>query len=95
MDAPNPGGAGRIHIFQGGTPQDAAKTPNTVPPGPASATSLWDGPAAIAFSDGRQIGATLDRNGLRPARFIVTNDDLIVMSSEAGVLEFPEEQIVQ
>jgi glutamate synthase (NADPH/NADH) large chain len=55
----------------------------------------WDGPAAIAFSDGRQIGATLDRNGLRPARFIVTNDDLIVMSSEAGVLEFPEEQIVQ
>ena len=55
----------------------------------------WDGPAAIAFSDGRQIGATLDRNGLRPARFIVTHDDLIVMSSEAGVLEFPEEQIKQ
>jgi glutamate synthase (NADPH/NADH) large chain len=55
----------------------------------------WDGPAAIAFTDGRQIGATLDRNGLRPARFIVTSDDLIVMSSEAGVLEFPEEQIVQ
>ncbi|HEX4506147.1 MAG TPA: glutamate synthase large subunit, partial [Alphaproteobacteria bacterium] len=55
----------------------------------------WDGPAAIAFSDGRHIGATLDRNGLRPARFIVTHDDLIVMSSEAGVLEFPEEQIKQ
>jgi glutamate synthase (NADPH/NADH) large chain len=55
----------------------------------------WDGPAAIAFTDGRQIGATLDRNGLRPARFIVTKDDLIVMSSEAGVLEFPEDQIVQ
>src|SRR6201986_4857132 len=55
----------------------------------------WDGPAAIAFTDGRQIGATLDRNGLRPARFIVTSDDMIVMSSEAGVLEFPEEQIVQ
>jgi glutamate synthase (NADPH/NADH) large chain len=55
----------------------------------------WDGPAAIAFTDGRHIGATLDRNGLRPARFIVTTDDLIVMSSEAGVLEFPEEQIVQ
>ncbi len=55
----------------------------------------WDGPAAIAFTDGRHIGATLDRNGLRPARFIVTHDDLIVMSSEAGVLEFPEEQIVQ
>jgi glutamate synthase (NADPH/NADH) large chain len=55
----------------------------------------WDGPAAIAFTDGRHIGATLDRNGLRPARFIVTSDDIIVMSSEAGVLEFPEEQIVQ
>jgi len=55
----------------------------------------WDGPAAIAFTDGRQIGATLDRNGLRPARFIVTDDDLVVMSSEAGVLEFPEEKIVQ
>jgi glutamate synthase (NADPH/NADH) large chain len=55
----------------------------------------WDGPAAIAFTDGRHIGATLDRNGLRPARFIVTSDDVIVLSSEAGVLEFPEEQIVQ
>jgi glutamate synthase (NADPH/NADH) large chain len=55
----------------------------------------WDGPAAIAFTDGRAIGATLDRNGLRPARFIVTDDDLVVMSSEAGVLEFPEEKIVQ
>jgi len=55
----------------------------------------WDGPAAIAFTDGRQIGATLDRNGLRPARFIVTDDDLVVMASEAGVLEFPEESIVQ
>jgi glutamate synthase (NADPH/NADH) large chain len=55
----------------------------------------WDGPAAIAFTDGRHIGATLDRNGLRPARFIVTSDDLLVMSSEAGVLEFPEETIVR
>jgi glutamate synthase (NADPH/NADH) large chain len=55
----------------------------------------WDGPAAIAFTDGRQIGATLDRNGLRPARFFVTRDDLVVMSSEAGVLEFPDEQIVR
>src|SRR5579862_942943 len=55
----------------------------------------WDGPAAIAFTDGRHIGATLDRNGLRPARFIVTHDDLIVMSSEAGVLEFPEERITR
>ena len=55
----------------------------------------WDGPAAIAFTDGRHIGATLDRNGLRPARFIVTSDDLVVMASEAGVLEFPEEDIVR
>ena len=52
----------------------------------------WDGPAAIAFTDGRQIGATLDRNGLRPARFIVTDDDMVVMASETGVLPIPEEQ---
>ncbi|MFO1070309.1 MAG: glutamate synthase large subunit [Geminicoccaceae bacterium] len=55
----------------------------------------WDGPAAIAFTDGRQIGATLDRNGLRPARFIVTDDDRVVMASEAGVLPIPDEQIVR
>jgi glutamate synthase (NADPH/NADH) large chain len=55
----------------------------------------WDGPAAIAFTDGRQIGATLDRNGLRPARFIVTDDDLVIMASESGVLPIPEEKIVR
>ncbi len=55
----------------------------------------WDGPAAIAFTDGRQIGATLDRNGLRPARYIVTDDDLVVMASEAGVLPIPESHIVK
>ncbi len=55
----------------------------------------WDGPAALAFTDGRQIGATLDRNGLRPARFFVTDDDLLVMASEAGVLDVPEESIVR
>ncbi|MDT9599955.1 glutamate synthase large subunit [Sphingosinicella rhizophila] len=55
----------------------------------------WDGPAAIAFTDGRQIGATLDRNGLRPARFTVTDDDRIIMASESGVLPIPEENIVR
>ncbi|MEP7063193.1 MAG: glutamate synthase-related protein, partial [Betaproteobacteria bacterium] len=55
----------------------------------------WDGPAAMAFTDGRQIGATLDRNGLRPARFIVTDDDFIVMASEVGVLDIPERKIIK
>ena len=55
----------------------------------------WDGPAAMAFTDGRQIGATLDRNGLRPARYIVTDDDYIVMSSETGVLDIPESKIIR
>jgi glutamate synthase (NADPH/NADH) large chain len=54
----------------------------------------WDGPAAIAFTDGRQIGATLDRNGLRPARYLVTRDDRIIMASEMGVLPIPEDEIV-
>jgi glutamate synthase (NADPH/NADH) large chain len=54
----------------------------------------WDGPAAMAFTDGRQIGATLDRNGLRPARYVVTEDGLVVMASEVGVLPIPEEKIV-
>jgi glutamate synthase (NADPH/NADH) large chain len=53
----------------------------------------WDGPAAIAFTDGRQIGATLDRNGLRPARYVITDDDHVIMASEAGVLPVPEERI--
>lgn len=55
----------------------------------------WDGPASIAFTDGRQIGATLDRNGLRPARYIVTKDGLVVLASEIGVLPIPEEDIVE
>ena len=55
----------------------------------------WDGPAAIAFTDGRQIGATLDRNGLRPARYIVTDDDLVIMGSECGCLPIPEEKIIK
>ncbi len=55
----------------------------------------WDGPAAIAFTDGVQIGATLDRNGLRPARFCVTDDGRVIMASESGVLPIPEENIVR
>src|SRR5215216_2909457 len=55
----------------------------------------WDGPAAMAFTDGRQIGATLDRNGLRPARWLVTDDDRVIMASEAGVLPIPEEKIIR
>src|SRR5271168_1879050 len=55
----------------------------------------WDGPAAIAFTDGRQIGGTLDRNGLRPARYVVTDDDLVIMASETGVLEVPPHKIVK
>src|SRR5687767_5364381 len=55
----------------------------------------WDGPAAMVFTDGKQIGATLDRNGLRPARYLVTDDDIVVMASESGVLPIPENQIVK
>ncbi len=65
-----------------------ARSTNITPP----LMEPWDGPAAIAFTDGRQIGATLDRNGLRPARYIVTDDDHVIMASEAGVLPVPEEQ---
>ncbi|MFD1332101.1 glutamate synthase large subunit [Methylopila musalis] len=61
----------------------------------AAVMEPWDGPAAVAFTDGRQIGATLDRNGLRPARWYVTDDDLVVMASEMGVLPFPEHKIVR
>lgn len=55
----------------------------------------WDGPAAVAFTDGRMIGATLDRNGLRPARYLITDDDHVMLASEMGVLTFPEERIVK
>src|SRR5262245_16173312 len=55
----------------------------------------WDGPASIAFTDGKKIGAVLDRNGLRPSRFYVTKDDLVIMASEVGVLDVPPERIVQ
>ena len=52
----------------------------------------WDGPASIAFTDGIRIGAVLDRNGLRPSRYYVTKDDLVVMASEVGVLDIPPER---
>jgi glutamate synthase (NADPH/NADH) large chain/glutamate synthase (ferredoxin) len=55
----------------------------------------WDGPASIVFTDGRQIGATLDRNGLRPSRYCITDDDYVVMASESGVLPIPEHKIIK
>ncbi|WP_373034494.1 glutamate synthase large subunit [Sulfurimonas sp.] len=54
----------------------------------------WDGPASVAFTDGKVVGATLDRNGLRPSRYFLTKDDILVMASEQGALEFPTEDIV-
>ena len=60
----------------------------------ASMMEPWDGPASIVFTDGRQIGATLDRNGLRPSRYCVTDDDFVIMGSEAGVLPVAESKIV-
>src|SRR5262249_58026372 len=62
---------------------------------PAALMEPWAGPAAMAFTDGRQIGATLDRNGLRPARYLVSDDGLVIMASETGVLPIPEQNIVQ
>jgi glutamate synthase (NADPH) large chain len=61
----------------------------------ASLMEPWDGPAAMAFTDGRQIGAMLDRNGLRPARYVVTDDGYVILASEVGVLPIPEEKIVR
>ena len=55
----------------------------------------WDGPAAVAFTDGRMIGATLDRNGLRPARYLVTDDDVVLLASEMGVLNIPQHKVVK
>jgi glutamate synthase (ferredoxin) len=55
----------------------------------------WDGPASIAFTDGKRIGAVLDRNGLRPSRYYVTKDDLVIMASEVGVLDIPADRVQQ
>src|SRR4029079_15562993 len=61
----------------------------------ASLMEPWDGPASIAFTDGIRIGATLDRNGLRPSRYYVTKDDLVVMASEVGVLpDIPPDRVL-
>jgi glutamate synthase (NADPH/NADH) large chain len=61
----------------------------------ASAMEPWDGPASISFTDGHLIGATLDRNGLRPSRFVVTNDDRVIMASEAGVLPVDPSTVIE
>ena len=55
----------------------------------------WDGPASIVFTDGKQIGATLDRNGLRPSRYCITDDGLVIMASETGVLPVNENRVVR
>ena len=55
----------------------------------------WDGPASISFTDGKMIGATLDRNGLRPSRYCVTNDDRVIMASEAGVLPVDQKTVAR
>src|SRR4029434_4336385 len=55
----------------------------------------WDGPASIAFTDGIRIGAVLDRNGLRPSRYYVTKDGLVIMASEVGVLDVPPENVLE
>src|SRR5208282_296008 len=61
----------------------------------ASLMEPWDGPAAMAFTDGRVVGAMLDRNGLRPGRYVVTNDDIVVLASEAGVVDIPAQNVRQ
>ncbi|MBN1898405.1 MAG: glutamate synthase large subunit [Spirochaetes bacterium] len=58
-------------------------------------TEPWDGPAAITFTDGKRVGAVLDRNGLRPARYVITKDEHVIMASEVGVLDIPPSQIVK
>src|SRR5262245_44740405 len=55
----------------------------------------WDGPASIAFTDGVRIGAVLDRHGLRPSRYYVTEDDLVIMAAEVGVLDVPPEKVLR
>src|SRR5213076_2397180 len=59
----------------------------------SSLVEPWDGPAVIVFSDGQLVGATLDRNGLRPARWTITTDDRVILASETGVIDVPPERV--
>ena len=61
----------------------------------AALMEAWDGPACVTFTDGKQVGAVLDRNGLRPSRFWVTDDGLVVLASEVGVLDIPQEKVIR
>src|SRR5947207_5752260 len=87
------------HVMAMLIPEALAGNPNIKPEKKAfyeyhaSLMEPWDGPAAIAFTDGKVIGATLDRNGLRPGRYVVTHDDLVVLSSETGVLAIEPERV--
>ena len=73
------------------SPAPAGTYTTTTPP----LMEPWDGPAAILFSDGDVVGAVLDRNGLRPARYYLTDDSRLILSSEVGVLDIPPEHIVE
>ncbi len=95
------GGRSMAHAMMMMIPEPWAKH-ESMPPGKkafyeyhACLQEPWDGPASMAFTDGVRIGAVLDRNGLRPSRYWVTDDDFVVMASEVGVLDIPQEKIVQ
>jgi glutamate synthase (NADPH) large chain len=95
------GGYGMAHAMMMLMPEAWAKNPLMDPARRAfyeyhaALMEPWDGPAAVCFTDGRQIGACLDRNGLRPARWCTTKDDLVCLSSESGVLPFAEEDVTR
>jgi glutamate synthase (NADPH) large chain len=95
------GGRSLPHVMMMLIPEAWEKDPEIPPERKAfyeyhgSIIEPWDGPASIAFSDGTLIGATLDRNGLRPSRYCLTDDNLLIMASEAGVLPVPAHKIVQ
>ncbi len=94
------GGRSLPHAMMMMVPEPYARDPGMTPEKRAfyelhsCLMEAWDGPASIAFTDGVSVGATLDRNGLRPARYYVTSDDLVVMASEVGVLDIPPDRVV-